>query len=483
MKFLILMVVLPLLAAFLQPLVSRLSEGLGRWFGPAVLAGSIVMALQLWLEAGQLPQAFALGGFMAPMGITFYVDGMALLFALATLLMGLLLWPAFSQREADVKEYALTLLMLGAGSGLAFSGDLFNIYVFYELISVASFGLAAVKRTPAAFAASLRYVIISSVGTVLALTGIAIIYTQTGSLNLAHLSQLAPEMLNNPQGLAAFILILVGVGVKAELFPVNSWVPDVYATTTARVTGLLAGLVSKLAVLVIVRLMLLVFPLDMASQWMLWLGIAGVLTGELAAYRSQDLRRALSFSSIAQLGVIFIAFSFSVQIGLLAGLVLSLHHMIVKPALFLLAEQWGNLSSLKGGFARSPWLSMVFIVLALSLIGVPPLPGFWAKFLLFIGLAESGTFAHWLALAVVLNSVVIEAGYLFRWGMQLFQTPDDSDSGLVLHADSRSFFITLALITVLLGSLLMLPSLTDWLSQIADQAGNSALYVRTVLGS
>lgn len=480
MNMITLIVALPLLAAFLLPIGDRAVGSVSRFIGPIVLLINMVLIMILWQKSGNVPFALALGGFRPPLGISFYVDQLALLFALLVSVLTLMLWPY--KGDTNPRVFGLMLLLTGAASGMALSGDLFNIYVFFELLSVASFGLVASLRTGAAFAATTRYLIISGFGTVMALTGIALIYTQTGTLNLAHLSALAPQQLDNATGLTAFALILLGIGVKAELFPVNTWVPEIYATATRRVSALMAGLVSKLAVLVIVRVMVLIFPQPEAMQLMLALGVAGVLIGELSAWRARDFVRMLSFSSIGQLGLVFVAFSIPGEAGILAGLAVALHHLLVKPALFLLAERWGgSLSRLEGAGRRSPLAAGLFVLFALSLVGVPPLPGFWAKLLTIVGLVGQAGPLYWFAAAVVLVATVVEVNYLFRFGLTLFKNNEESAQVHKPHA-----VIDLVTVSVMGGVLLtamfLIAPLGDQLQTIADQAIDRGLYISTVLG-
>jgi len=476
----VLMVVLPLLAAFLLPIVARGSAPAGRLFGPLVLALNCVIGLLAWTTVSEQTRVIALGGFAPPFGIAFYIDPLALLFAIAVSLGVLLLWPDAGEDEAAQRENTLTLVLAASATGLALSGDLFNIYVFYELTAVATYGLAAARRSGAAYAAALRYVVISSFGAALMLIGIALVYMATGTLNLAQLAQLAPGTLDGPLGLAAFVFILIGAGVKAELFPVNTWVPEVYAAASKRVAGLLAGIISKLALLIIVRLLVLVFQQAEALQILLLLGVLGVVTGELAAWTARDLTRMLAYSSIGQLGVMFIAFSIPGPAGLYAGLAVALHHMVVKPALFLLAErQGGALERLAGSAQASPLGSALFVLLALSLIGIPPLPGFWAKFLVVTAaLAQPGT-AYPLAAGIILLAVVVEASYLFRVIVQLYRhvpSPAVGDG----H-DGPTLTISAALGLVLIAAVLWLTPLGNGLQGIAAQAADRAGYIQAVL--
>jgi formate hydrogenlyase subunit 3/multisubunit Na+/H+ antiporter MnhD subunit len=430
MTAIVLAVVLPLLAAFLMQPLGRISGAAARALGPLVLVVSAWVLVDCSLRFGNAPFTVAIGGYAPPIGIVFYVDKLALLFATAVPVLTLLFWTRGEDHPDPDRRDAVMLLMAAAATGLALSGDLFNIYVFYELTAVSSFGLMTLNGTGRAYVATVRYLLLSAMGSVLALVGIALIYQQTGTLNLAQIAQLAPRTLQGPTGLAAFALLLIGFGVKGELFPVNTWVPEVYATAPARVSALLAGLISKLAVLVLVRLLVLAYQGTAAADLMLALGLVGVITAELAAWRSRDFPRMLAYSSIGQLGMVFIAFSLPGEVGVFAGVALALHHLVIKSALFSLATRWsGSLDGLAGVARAAPLAAGLFVLLALSLIGVPPLPGFWAKLLVVIGLADGGSALQMTALAAILIGAAVEASYLFRLAVRMYQAPDAGEVG------------------------------------------------------
>jgi formate hydrogenlyase subunit 3/multisubunit Na+/H+ antiporter MnhD subunit len=470
-------VALPLLGAFLLPLSTR--GGL-RWLtavmGPALLAASALIVFANW-SGFEAPYAVALGGFAPPLGITFYVDRFALVFALAVPLMTLLLWPGEPDGDG-VRRQSLTLLLAASLTGLALSGDLFNLYVFYELAAGASYGLAAGSGSAAGYVAAFRYLMLSALGSVIGLFGIGLIYFQTGTLNLAQLATLS-DQLANPQGLAAFAMLVIGFGVKAELFPVNGWVPEVYAATGRRVAALLAGLASKLAVLAIVRILLLIFPGEEARQLLLVLGILGVITGELAAWQARDVARMLAWSSIGQLGVVFIAFSLPGAAGVIAGVTVAMHHLVVKSALFLIAVRWGGAIERLRGAAASSWLGAgLFVLFALSLLGLPPLPGFWSKFLVLSGLAEVGGTAQMIALAVVLVGTVIEGAYLLRVIIVLYGRPDRT--AMPPRHAGADLFGSSVMAVALIAAALTIDPLWQQLNGLAAEAVDVAGYTETV---
>ncbi len=482
-ELIILSFAVPLLLAFLLPTISRVSFSLSKLLAPLVLLALAVMVACIWNFHSET-FVLHIGNFIGPQGIVFYIDRLALLFAFAVFAITLLMWPWYfnNNESVDIKtrKLSLTLLLVAASAGMSLSGDIFNLYVFYELLAVASYGLIAAGNRQAdgsSYAAAFRYLMISALGSVFALLGIALIYFQTGSLNLAHLSGMQ-EALNNPAGLIAFTFILLGFGVKAELFPVNSWVPEAYMASSKRVAGLLAGLVSKLAVLVIVKAMILIYPQEEARQLLLFLGVAGVIIGEFSAMKAMDMTRMLSWSSIAQLGLVFIAFSIPGKAGMVAGLAIAFHHMITKPALFLIAERWGgNLLNLKGGAQSSPVMAALFVLFALSMIGIPPLPGFWAKFLLLSGLSAQQA---WLAIAVVLIMTVIETNYLYRVVSSLYGR--DKQQSVTSGHRTGDAFSALVLAGVLIFASVQIQAVGQTLDAIAQDAIDVKAYITHSLG-
>ena len=466
------LIALPLIAAFLLPIVYQQSQQVGRALLPTVLLINLLIAALLWRYIGHAgTQYIAMGGFPVPIGIVFYVDSFALLFVMMLNLGTALLW--LGKPLINIREEVIILVVVAAGCGLVLSGDLFNVYVFYEILAVASYGLAASGNTSAGYAASIRYLILGSLGSSLMLLGIAILYALTGTLNLAHFASMSAQ-LNSPVGLVAFVLILIGLGVKAELFPVNTWVPEVYSTAPVRIAALLGGIVSKLAFVVILRLLVLIYTDSHAHLLLLALGTLGVLTGELAALRSSHLRQVFAYSSIGQLGLIAIAFSIPNEWGVLAGIAIALHHTLAKSALFMLADKWGGyINHLAGAYYTGKVSTILFLLLALSLIGIPPLPGFWAKLLLLqAGLSVENSWYH-VAIAVVLLATVIETAYFVKILRVLFQSPIQP----VAAPRWTELLPALSFALLLLIATVNLSSVSEQLKQIATQAADAQAYI------
>jgi len=473
----VLPIVIPMLAALLLPMAQRAHAIAGRWFGIAATAVNVLIAIGLWTSvSNQGPLTESVGGFIAPLGIMLRADLFAVLFVFAVSAMALLLWP---RGENDrVREETLMLLLISGGCGMALSADLFNLYVFYELVAVASYGLITSRASGASYAAALRFLILSAAGSALALLGIAMVYSATGTLNLVQLAQLAPESLHGPLGMTAFTLMLLGFGVKAELFPLNTWVPEVYTAASARVSAYLAGIVSKLALIVVLRLVMTAYAHTDATSLLLVVGMITALSGELAALRATDLRRILSYSSIGQLGLAAMAFSIPGSLGVMAGTAVMLHHLVVKPALFLLAEQWqsssdsSSMARLTGLASRSPWSAALFLLLALSLIGIPPLPGFWAKYLLISALLTEASVWQVLATGLVIVVTVVKTVYFMGIAQRLYQRDAEESSRLQWQSEvglQQPFTPVAVLGGLVVLSVLLAAPLGDTLERLSTQ--------------
>lgn len=474
-------VLLPLAAAFFVPIAARVSPVFGRVFASAgALAGLVASLFLADMVVHGGPVVTAMGGFQAPVGIVFTADKLAVLFLVLLYLSLLVFWP--KGRHGGVRADVMMLLLAAGGSGLLLSGDLFNLFVFYEIVAIASYGLASSSGSKGGYAASLRYLILSALGSAILLLGIAIIYALTGTLNLADLTAVPYDGLNSLAGKSAFFFLVIGFGVKAELFPVNTWVPEVYNHAPSRVSAVLAGIVSKLAILVILRLLILMYAGVQVGGLLLTLGIAGVLVGELAAFRSRSLSKMLAFSSIAQLGLIAIAFSLSNwmgnSLGIVAGVALALHHALIKPVMFSLAGNWPDrISDLKGAAKSAPIACAAFVLLALSLLGVPPLPGFWAKYLLMVGLFGGATNVSIAVAILILLVVVVEGAYLFNLVRTMYGGA--RDERLKVEWGDTARIVGAAVI--LLAVIVTLMPVSNALLRTSQEARDRGAYVARVL--
>jgi formate hydrogenlyase subunit 3/multisubunit Na+/H+ antiporter MnhD subunit len=229
--------------------------------------------------------------------------------------------------------------------------------------------------------------------------------------------------------------------------------------------------------LVVVRLLVLAYSDTAAPLILLVLGTLTILFGEFSAWRAKDFPRMIAFSSIGQLGIVFIAFSIPGPWGLLAGLAVALHHLLIKSALFGLANRWsGSLDGLTGGAKTAPIAAGLFVLFALSLIGVPPLPGFWTKILVLAGLAQQATGLHLTALFAILLITAIEANYLFRFATRLYRKHDSPPQGHGVFDIAPALLIGAAVVAVTV----QIDPVGDRLREVARQAADPEIYASAV---
>ncbi len=380
----------------------------------ATLAASVALAVVVDRETAAVTQA---GGWLAPIGITLIVDRFAaIMLVLGALMLLVVLVYAIGQGGAEDRHVGFhpIYLVLSAGVAGAFiTGDLFNLFVSFEVMLTASYVLLTLGGTRDQVRAGMTYVVISLVASALFLTSIGFIYASTGTVNLAQLSTAMTEL---PDGLReALALLLLGVfGIKAAVFPLFFWLPDSYPTAPTAVTAVFAGLLTKVGVYAIIRTQtLLVHPLDRPIGLLLLIAALTMVVGVLGAIAQSDIKRILSFHIVSQIGYMIFGLALFTVAGLAGAILYIIHHIVVKTTLFLvggLVERRAGSSNLDriGGLLRTtPVVAVTFLVTAFSLAGVPPLSGFGAKF----ALIDAGLAAD--AGIVVAVSLVVSVLTLF----------------------------------------------------------------------
>jgi len=426
----VLLIVFPLIAAFLTPLVSMVSKRLGR---QVPLLGTFSMGvISLWLllefvdmDTTMGPITTTTGGFQPPWGISLVVTPLTAL--VATGMIGVALYvliTSIQKKEQDSGPwFELFVMMAAAGAvGMVITGDLFNMFVFLEITSISGTVLAALPRGDPEkglnWKGAVGYAVISALASFLILGGIALLYGSTSTLNLSQMAERTGDIDSFTAG-AALLLMLIGFGVEAEIFPLNGWAPEVYRGSRWGSSSVFSGIIGKAGLIALVKVVTMVLApaLDGAfvMDILLWGGVITFVVGEAAAFTSRDLYRLLGFSSIGMFGLILAAFSLGGRAGIWAAVLILIGHMISKPVLFSLSGALHNkdrdapLSTLDGLLSRSKGAGFLFIGAALMLLGMPPSPIFWGKYFLFTG---AGGEENWLLVAIIIMGTLLEAGYI-----------------------------------------------------------------------
>ncbi|MDG4663397.1 Na+/H+ antiporter subunit D [Mycobacterium sp. 236(2023)] len=411
-------VLIPMLAAAMTLFAGRRPR-LQRFIAvPALSAAVVVSCLLLYLADRDGTIALQVGGWgptepgMGPLGVTLVVDRLsALMLVVSSIVLLAVVFYAIGQgiRDGDERQpvsiFLPTYLVLSAGVFMAFlAGDLFNLFVGFEVLLSASFVLLTIGASKERVRAGISYVMVSMVSSLVFLFGIALVYATTGTLNLA---EIAVRLDDVPSGtrMALFAVLLVAFGIKAAVFPLSAWLPDSYPTAPAPVTAVFAGLLTKVGVYAIIRAHSLLFPGGGMDAVLLVAGVLTMIIGILGAIAQSDIKRLLSFTLVSHIGYMVFGIALSNQLGMSGAIYYVAHHILVQTTLFLvvgLIERQAGASTLErlGGLAMaSPLLAFVFVVPALNLGGIPPFSGFIGKVALLEAGAESGSVLAWILVA------------------------------------------------------------------------------------
>jgi multicomponent Na+:H+ antiporter subunit D len=457
-----------------------------------LLLSALVILMVVWSEGILVVQV---GNWPAPFGITFVAD---LFSAIMTVLGGIiaLVVVVYSYASIDARRerfgyYPLILLLMMGISGSFLTGDIFNLYVWFEVMLMASFVLVALGNERAQLAGAFKYVTINLVSSAIFLTAVGILYSISGTLNMAHLAvQLAQSPQPNVVTVVA-MLFLVAFGIKAAVFPLFFWLPESYPVAPIAVTALFAGLLTKVGVYALVRVFTLLFTHDVSYTHALLLVLSGftMVTGVLGAAAQNDIRRILSFHSISQIGYMVMGLALYTPLALAGTVFYIIHHSIVKSNLFLISGIVHRLQGsyhLKylGGLYRSHFgLAILFLLPAMSLAGIPLLSGFWAKFTLIRAGLETG---HAMIVLIALVVSILTLFSMTKIWAEAFWKPADGTAQetkpMPLQSNLQLLLpvVSLVVLTVLIG-LLAEPIFTLVL-RAANQLLSPTEYVSAVLG-
>jgi len=424
-----LLVVVPLLAAPVCALVRSPAFAWG--FAIVVSAASFVVALALAAAVADGSEiAYLLGGWAAPWGIEYRIDALNALVVVivagastVSLAHARLSVAREVRRERIGLFYTAWLLCLTGMLGIAITGDVFNVFVFLEIASLSTYVLVALGPGPAALLAAFRYLVLGSIGATFFLVGIGLLYMMTGTLNMADLAARVGDVAHTRTVAAGVVFVVLGIGLKAAVFPLHAWLPAAYAQAPSSAAAFLAGTSTKVSIYVLVRFLFDLFGVDLAFDrlgfgvFLVPLAIAGVLVGSAVAVFQGSVKRLLAWSSIAQLGYMVLGLGLGTAAGVAASLLHLFNHAVMKIALFLaignLVFRVGSdaLENLAGLGRRMPWTMGAMLVAAMSIVGVPLTAGFVSKWYLLRAALADGM---WPIAVVILVSSLLAAVYMWR---------------------------------------------------------------------
>ena len=429
-----LLVMVPLMLA---PLLALVPSGRVAWLvSIAATAISLVFALIL-LGIIQSPESggevrYAMGNWLPPLGIEFRIDALnAMILVLVTtigLLASIMSYPtvvAEVRKEKTALFYSAFLACFAGLCGVASTGDAFNLFVFLEVSSISTYVLVALgaSRDRRALHAAFNYLIMGTIGATFFIIGVGFLYAATGTLNMVDIASKLPALDGSRTVQAGFAFIIVGLGLKAAMWPLHQWLPNAYSYSPSFVTMFLSATATKVALYALIRFLFFVFSPTFAFEHaaftylLMPLGIAAMVACSFQAVFQTDVRRVLAYSSVAQVGYMILGISVGTAAGLSAGLFHLLNHAMIKGALFMavagvvLTYKGTNIRDFAGLGRSAPWTMTAFAIAGLSLIGVPLTAGFQSKLQLGYALFEHG---WWWAVILVVFSSFLAVIYVGR---------------------------------------------------------------------
>jgi proton-translocating NADH-quinone oxidoreductase chain N len=355
-----------------------------------------------------------------PLGISLVVDSVSIFFVVLFIFLVLMssLYYLSIRRDNpypnESKFFILINMLLASTIGLVLSSDIFNIYVFFEIAGISAYILSAYPKSAKSLEAGIKYLITGAMASIFLVFAIVLIYLHIGTLNLSMIS-LEFTSLPSDMKLLISLLLLIGFGLKVEIFPLNFWVTDIYQGSDSLINSLFSAVVVKAYLFVFFHLLYLFLPHKEFTIFLLYLGVVSMLVAEIVALRQTHLKRLFAYSSLGQVGMLFVAFSMQDISSITAGLYIVLAHSLAKMVIFL------SISSLEQRYGRddvallaevdSPFIKWSMVVAMLSLLGIPLFAGFVGKFLLLKSVASSELF---LLLGLIVVASLIESIYYFR---------------------------------------------------------------------
>lgn len=458
----------------------------------AVLLLAVGLVL-VWQAAQGVVLSGQVGGWQAPFGISLVIDRLSAVMIAISALVALvtLLYGVAKDNDSKIgRDFHLFIQGLLTGiCGAFITADIFNLYVWFEVLLIASFALMALGGGSRRLAGSMTYVALNLFATLIFLLSAGLVYGASGTLNMGELAMIMRSG-EAPAGVTpALLLMLLSFAIKAALFPVFGWLPATYHVALTAVSAMFAGLLTKVGVYALIRLVTLLWPEHgLPHQLLLWVACATMLVGVLGAAAQTEVRRILSFHIVSQVGYMILGLALATPLALAGAVFYLIHHIVVKANLFfiggLAARICGSerLADMGGLYKRMPWLALLFAIPALSLAGIPPLSGFWAKFLLVKASLDAA--AWWAAGIALLTGVFTLLSMNKIWNEAFLKPHPRGEEALQRVTGMRAAWVgmsALALLTVLIG--LGAGPLIDYAVAAAAQLADPQAYLQPFTGA
>ena len=479
-----LFIAVPLVMAFLLPMFGRKGKA-----AATVLANLVTISLLVFAVASiGKTEVYEIGKWSIPLGINLVLDGLSslLLLAISVVSAAAMLFSVryMEQYTAKPKYLSLFLLMVAGMNGVVLSGDIFNLFVFLEIASLASYALVGFGCEHEELEASFKYMVLGTIASIFILFAIALIYGNTGTLNMAYISQTIQNSGLNLGLKFALAMFIVGFGLKAALVPFHAWLPDAHPSAPAPISAMLSGILIKtLGVYALARVVFNIFGVSVTIGWLLIvLGLLSMVAGAFLAVGQWDLKRLMAYSSISQIGYVILGIGLGgliiaragndinaeqltwASLAILGGLFHLINHAVYKSLLFLtsgsveMATGTRQLKQMGGLAEKLPLTRATCTVASASIVGIPPFSGFWSKLILIIAAVQAQF--YWIAAIIVFVSLCTLIMYLkVQRYVFLGELPENLQQVKENKGSMLIAMVFLACLCVLMGLLVLVPGL------------------------
>jgi len=473
-------VALPLMTAFVLGLLGERQKGLATWIANAATLSGLVLVVVSMHQQG----SYLVGRWPIPLGISLVKDGLTtlLLLTVSVIAAAAMLYSCryMEQYTAKPKYLSLFLLMVAGMNGVVLSGDIFNMFVFLEVASIASYGLVAFGCEHHELEAAFKYMVLGSVGACFVLLGIGLLYGHTGTLNLGQLAAVI-RTTGTTYGLSfALALFVAGFALKGALVPFHAWLPDAHQSAPAPVSAMLSGvLIKTLGVYALARIAFNIYGVSLLVGWTLTiLGVLSMVVGVFLAVGQWDFKRLLAYHSISQMGYVVMGLGLGAlvlaqggsvtvaSLAILGGLFHLINHAVFKSLLFLtsgsveMTTGTRQLKELGGLIQTMPCTRATCTVASAAIAGIPPFSGFWSKLILVVAAVQAQMI--WLAAVTVLVSLVTLISFL---KVQRYVFLGDLPERLRQRQENRGTMLWamafLAVLCACMGLILLVPALRE----------------------
>jgi multicomponent Na+:H+ antiporter subunit D len=489
----ILPILIPIMLMIIHLVIKK-----GRSAAITGITGSLLLLINALLIAHEVFNSgiltLVVGGWDAPFGISIVIDPMSALFlvisSVITLAISIFALKFQEKTEYLTKFYFFFFTLILGINGAFITGDIFNLYVWFEVMLLSSFVLITLGFSKEQMRAGIKYMALNLIGSLFFLAGIGLLYGKTGTLNMAHLAQI---LINDEQSIlinTSAMLFFLAFGIKAAVFPLYFWLPASYHTPDITVTSLFAGILTKVGVYALIRFFTLFFVQDPLFWHNLLFVVAGLtmIVGGMAATSRYETRKILSYHIISQIGYMIMGLAIFTPLGIAGAIFFALHNMLAKTNMFIvsgLINRMRGTFSLKevgGLFRESPFLAVLFIIPAFALAGIPPLSGFFAKFILIKAGFEEG---HYLITGIAILTGLLTLYSMIKIWNEAFlkKIPPEADgkASVPLSFSDLLPSIILGSATILMG--IFAASLMDFTLQAADALLHPFNYIESIMSN